>query len=452
MTSIKRFRVAKNTFKLLTQNEKMILPILENAVEAIDKIFLLQENTINNGANFYPRDAIKTEISKFAKSDPKILSPFSIVKRSKNNELVATEYHKEYKDLLTPISKKLLNAASKSNNKSFKKYLETLSKALIDGSYEKADAAWLKVNNSNLDVVIGPYERYLDKLFFVKRAYQGSVSIIDPQKSVEATKIRDVLYSTIANKPKRVKPPSTVDIKAKYPLIFSGFLGRVLFTQQHLPSESKSIEKYGSQISAYLSPLDYKFNSLIFPIFNAVFESKFKSRYTRKLIKEGCYFHIILQGIVQHLHRYQGSRKRLRELFPIVDEANTVAAGIQQAKYLLLKGVISQKQLESMMIAQICWFFSEVVYSRKSNARDVYLKGDLLVYNFLERKGALQIHDGLSWPNFAKMFFEMENLASIFTRIMEEDTYEQANTFINKYMYLDAYDQFNKNLENIKPI
>lgn len=452
MTSVKNFKVSNEALNLLTLNEKKLLPYLITAVKKVDKIFQLQENHVNNGANFYPRDAIKTEIKEAAKKNPKILSPFTVIKRSNNGELTSIAYHLEYAKLLLPISENLNKAEKICKNRSFKKYLETLAKALLDGSYKKADIAWLKVRGSYLDVVIGPYERYLDKLFFVKRAYQGSVCIVNPKKTKMAKRIRDILYASIKGRPKRVIPPSIVDVKAKDAIMFSGFLGRVLFTQQHLPCDSDTIEKFGSRIIGYCTSLEYKFEKLIYPIFKAVFEKSFKARYSKKLIQDGSYYHILLHGIVQHLHRYKGSKDRLKELFPIYDEANTVASGIQYAKHLILKGVITQKELEALMVAQICWIFSEIVTARKTNTRDVYLKGDALIYNFLREKGALLEKNGISWPNFAKMFFEMENLASIFTRILEEGTYSEANEFLNKYLSLEPLKAFNSKLANIKPI
>jgi len=450
MNSIRFFKAPRETENLLTLSEKKMLPFLIDAAKGVDKIFRLQENQINNGANFYPRDAIKGEIESAAKDDPEIFSPFTVVKRDENNKLRALYYHEEYKSLLKPIAESIKKAAKIAQNKSLKKYLETLSTSLLDGSYEKIDKAWLGVKESNLDVVIGPYERYMDRLFFIKKAYQGSVSIIDKKNTQRALKIRDILYYSIVDKPRRVIPPSIVEVRAEHPLIFSGFLGKVLFTQQHLPCDSEVTEKYGSRILGYLTSLEYKFEKLIYPIFNAVFEKAFKERYTKKLIRQGSYYHILLHGIVQNLHRYKGSRTRLRELFPIYDEANTVASGIQYAKHLVLKGVIDQKELEAIMIAQICWIFSELVYARRTSAREVYLKGDALIFNFLKAEGALQEKNGIYWPNFAKMFFEMENLASIFTRILEEGSYSEANSFLNKYLSLEPLKSFNTRLSKIQ--
>lgn len=453
MSSIKKFKVAKETLNLLNANEKKLLPYLLEAVKLVDKIYNLQENVFNNGANFYPRDAIKSEIEKEAKKNPSIFSPFTIVKRNpKNKALFAINYHEQYKALIKPISVNLLKAARLCTNKSFKHYIQTLSESLVNGLYEKAEIAWLKVSGSNLDVVIGPYERHLDKLFFIKRAYQGSVGIIDPDKTAKAKEIKEILYTTFGDRHHRKLPSSKVMVRTEYSLMFSGFLGSALFTQQHLPDDSKTVDKYGSKVIGYLSSIDYKLENLVYPIFNYIFENSFKSGYSEKLLKTGNYYFILLSALVQNLHRFEGSRARLKETFPIYDQANSKVSGIQHSKHLLLKGVINQKELEAIMIAQICWMFAEVILATKSTTREVYLKGDAIVYNFLTEVGAINEHVGVSWPNFAKMFFEMENLASVFTRILEEGTYTEANNFLRKYSDLAPLKEFSSKLATIKPI
>lgn len=452
MTSFHSFKVGADYLSRLSKNEKELLPLLTEAVKVADKIFHLQENDMNNGANFYPRDAIKEEIEDQALNDPKILSPFTVVERDEKGNLKAVDYHIKYKKPLKEIAKLLTDAAKICENKSFKNYLATLAESLLNGDYEQVDKAWLSVHNSNIDLVIGPYERYIDKMFFMKRAFQGYVGIIDRERTREARLIRDILYTTVGSRPLRIVPPSIVDVHVNNALSISGLLGKMFLAQQHLPSDTDSVEKYGSRIIGFETSIDYKFDKLIYPIFIALFEKTFRSRYTKEILRKGNYYFILLQAIAQHLHRYRGSRQRLRELFPIFDEANSVATGIQHAKHLVLKGVMDQKELEAAMISYICWIFSEWILSKKSSIRDSYLKGDALILNFMIKEGTIQEKDGLSWPNFAKMFFEIENLASIFTRILETGTSVEAQEFLSKYLSLEPFKAFEKSLRKIKPL
>lgn len=452
MTSIKRFTVEKDALKVLTPNEKKIIPLLIRAAELVNKIFILQENYINNGANFYPRDAVKSEIEEAAKKDRGIFSPFTVVRRDNTNNLISTPYHKEYKKEIAPIVKNLNEAQKICQNKSFKRYLKAAILAINEGKYQEADIAWLAIKNCNIHFTIGPHERYLDKLFFIKRAYQASVGVVDKKRTEKAKNIRDILYTTFGSRIHRTIPPSIVDMQVTDCFIFSGLLGRLLFTRQFLPAETETVEKYGARIMGYRCCINYKFNKLIYPIYKAVFEKNFKARYSKELLNKGMYYYVLLNSLVQHLHRYRDSRTRLRELFPILDEANNSVSGVQHAKHLVLKGMIDQKELEAIMVIQICWIFSEWVLSKKSSLRDSYLKGDALTFNFLKREEALQERDGISWPNFAKMFFEMENLSVIFTRYLEEGSYEEAQEFLSKYLTLEPLKAFDLRLKNIKPI
>lgn len=452
MSTIKTFKIPSKIFKTLTLNERKLLPILVKAAKGADKIFARQENDKYKGANFYPQDVTREKIESAARLNHKILSPFTIVREDKSGKLIAVDFHIEYAPFIAPIVVLLAQAADLSQNKSFKNYLKVLAKSLVDGNYQKADIAWLEVKGSNLDIVIGPHERYLDKLFFIKRAYQASVGLVDRSLTKKAKVIRDILYLPTRQHPQRITPPSIVDMQVQHCLVFSGFLARVLFTRQHLPSDSDTTQRYGSRIIGYLSVIDYKFEKLIYPIFNAVFEKNFKASYSKDLLKRGNYYYVLLIAIAQQLHRYQNSRLRLKELFPIFDEANSVASGIAHAKQLVLKGVIDQKELEAIIISTICWIFSEWILNKKTNIREDYLKGDALNFNFLLRQGALQEKEGVSWPNFAKIFFEMENLAVIFVRLLEEGEYPDAQEFISKYLTFEQFRSFDKRLSQIKPL
>src|SRR3989344_4643200 len=248
MSTIKTFKIPSKILKTLTANEQKLLPILIEAVKNADKIFARQENNKYKGANFYPHDVSREKIESAARLNHKILSPFTIVKRDKSQKLIAVDFHIEYASFIAPIAALLEKAADLSQNRSFKNYLMVLAKSLIDGNYQKADIAWLEVKGSNLDIIIGPHERYLDKLFFIKRAYQANVGIIDKDITHRAKSIRDILYSTIEKQPNRISPPKIVDARALYCLIQAGFLGRALFVRQHLPFDANTTEKYGSRI------------------------------------------------------------------------------------------------------------------------------------------------------------------------------------------------------------
>jgi len=446
--AVLKFR--QNIADTLTPDEKEMLPYLIRACELTDLVYKYQQDQNKKGGNFFPPNISRHEIEDAAIMDPKILSPYTVVKKTETGKLFSVDYVEQYQSFLLPIIENLEKAAKIAKNRSFKNYLKILTQSLRGGSFLEADIAWLEVKGTNLLLVLGPYERYMDKLFFIKRAFQANLGIVKKDKNKEAKVFRDILFATLPEKENRVKPPVIVDIATVQDIIFAGFIGETKFSEQHLPSDSDTIQLYGSRILIYLSSTERKFESLLYPIFTRIFEKKFKLSYPKELLKRGNYYYVILSAIGQFTNRFRNSKLRLRELFPVFDEANNVLQGITKAKQLLLKGIINQKELEAIMIAEICWAFAEWVLSKKTEVRDDYLKGDALSFTFLFKVGALQEKDGISWPNFAKMFFETENLASFFSDILSDGSYDQAKEFISKYFSVEIFNNFEKRLGKIK--
>ena len=195
--------------------------------------------------------------------------------------------------------------------------------------------------------------------------------------------------------------------------------------------------------------MDFKFNNLLYPIFKRIFEERFKKSYPEDLLKKGNYYLMLVYGLSRQLHRYEGSRERLKELFPVFDEVNSMVSGIQHCKHLVLKGVIDQKELEAIIIMHICWSFSEWVFAKTSQIRTDYLRGDALALNFYFQNEALKEFGGISWPNFSKIFFVVESLSTIFVRLLSTGTYSQAQKFLNENLSYEIFKAFDSKLSKV---
>lgn len=449
-TNFKLFKTSQAIIKTLTPDERKMLPILIEACKKLDQIYLLQKNDKYPGGNFYPHGATKEEIEKAAELNPDIFSSFTIVEKNKNGSLKAVPFHEKYKDKLEKISPLIAKAATICKNPSIKNHLETLSQTILTGEYEKADLTWLNFKNSNLRFTFAPYEREIDRLFGIKKAYQAHIGVIDKTKTAQAENFKDILFLNPGHRSHSISKAKVL-VEVQNVICFAGLTADSLYSREHLPTDYETREKYGSVIIGYLTTIDLKFEKLVFPIFNAIFEKQFRERYPKDVLEKGNYFNALFYGLARYIHKYPGAQERLKELYPIFDQANNLVSGIQHTKHLILKGVIDQKELEATMVTQICWMFSEWI-NKGIKVREPILKGDALVLKFLLERGALSQQDGISWPNFAKMFFEIENLASIFNRFLEEASYEEAKQFLDKHLTMDTFESFDKPLSKIKPI
>lgn len=436
----------------LTTAEKKVLDKLIKAAEAVASIYLKQENRRNNGANFYPRDTTKKQIQEAAKENPEILSPYTMVEKDSKGKLKAIPFHIKFKSQLKKVAKYIREAAKITDNLDFAKRLKLQADALLDGNYEASDIYWLSMDPYKINFVIGPIERYNDKLFFAKCSYQSWVGIMDEKQTADAVRFKDYIVSSR----RKVLAPSEkadflnkIQIRVDDTLIFSGLIARFMFTSTNLPNDVSMMEKHGSEITIFKPSLDKKCIEERQPIFKEIFEENFKKGYTQGDIRLGALRNTYLHEISHPLLRYRDAERRLKEYFPIFDEITASVFGVKACGSLLLKDAINEKELESIMMMFIALAFSWwLSYLREPNVVH-YAQGFAIALNYFLESGAIRESQGISWPNFTKLYVSFNELANSLERILAVGTYEDAKKFTDKYASLGIFERFSPNLRKL---
>ncbi|MBI2600798.1 hypothetical protein HYW42_02495 [Candidatus Daviesbacteria bacterium] len=429
----------------LSDNQKKVLKLLIEAARLIVPLYKKQENHRFEGANFYPHDATREEITKAAATNFEILSPYSVVER-KGKELIAIPYHLKYAEFLEPIADKLLKAASITDNKDFAKRLEFQANALLNGTYDEATIYWMKMRPYILDINIGPVERYNDKLFFTKTSYQAWVGVMDGERTARVLNFKNIIHTA---RRKTLMPSEKVDFYEKVQirvddlLIFSGLISRTMFLGVNLPNDTNLMEKYGSEITVFKQSIDYRVKTEVLPAFSKVFSSSFQKEFDYEDIRWGTLYFTILHELGHTYLRYRNSERNLEDLFPIIDELSAYVLGMKLAGFLLLKDVLTQKQLESIMVAFTSRCFELVLNESNNKSKIHYTIGGAIFVNFLFETEAIREKEGISWPNFTKMFVSLDQLATILERILSQGRREDAEAFIKKYGDMKVLQRFN---------
>lgn len=436
----------------LTASEKKVVNKLIEAAKAIAPIYQKQENIAHSGANFYPHDATKDEITKAAKDDRSILSPYTVVERGKDGKLIAIPYHIKYKTQLEKVARLLKEAADLTQNSDFAKRLRTQADALLDGTYEVSDIYWLTMKPYKIDIAIGPIERYNDQLFFTKCSYQAWVGIMDEEETKEAIQFKD--FIAVARR-RTLTPSEKIDFLTKIQvrvdntLIFSGLIARFMFTSSNLPNNVKLMERYGSEITIFKESFNKKFDTEHHPIFHAIFEEKFQQGYPVEVLRLGSLRNSYLHEISHPLLRYRDAEDRLKEYFPIFDEIAASVFGVKACGSLVLKDVISEKELEAIMVTFVARAFSWWISYLKEPSVVHYAQGFAIAINFFLESGAIMEADGFSWPNFNKMFLALEELSESLETLISMGSYAEAKHVVEKYGSLEIFERFRPNLKNL---
>ena len=441
----------KHDLSGLSVNERQVLEKLIKAARLIAPIYQKQQDPKYPGANFYPHDVEKTEIENAAKKDPSLLDPYTIVKR-KNGKLISVPYHLEYRQYLLPIAKQLLEAAKITINREFGKRLELQADALLDGTYDVADIYWLSMRPYKIDIVIGPIERYDDRLFFTKCAYQAWVGVMDEVETRKAKIIKEAVFSSsrkIITPVQQAAAFDRVQLRIDKEAIFSGLIAKFMFSSASLPNDVETISKYGSEITIFENSLNSHFVSRHHPIFHAVFEKKFQQSFPIEHMQEAALLSSLVHELGRQYLQYRGAEERLRDVFPVIAEIGSAVIGIKLLGPLLLKGIITQKQLESVLVIFFCRAFDWWDKYKSDPGAASYVRGNAIALNFLLSSGALQQQGGISWPNFTKMFVALSDLAEILEKILSVGGYQDAKDFIDNYGSFGTFDLFRPKLSQV---
>ena len=198
----------------LSNNERQIIPYLRNAASQMDLPYWIQEygepseflNSIDDpvtrryceinygpwdrmfgneaflegvgkkprGANYYPSDITKEELEIASTENPELMSPFSMIRRTSDQQLVSIPYHEFFHESVENSAEWLQRAAASVESPHLKRFLKLRSEGLLIDKYGPSDVAWLELSDSNLDILIGPTE-IEDRLFGIKTAYTGTL-------------------------------------------------------------------------------------------------------------------------------------------------------------------------------------------------------------------------------------------------------------------------------------
>lgn len=436
MNAVKKFKI-KISPSELSHKEKLCLEKLISAAEMLSPLYLQQRNNKYPGANFYPHNASKEEIQAAAKKNPAILSPYTFVERDKSGKLIAVRYCSKFKKQLEKIARTLKEASSLSSDKKLKTYLNARAKDLLTDNYNKSNILWLKTEKSETCCVIGPFDRYLDKLFFRKRAYMAWVGTLDEKMTREAEKLVSIVLSSERKHlpgSKKAKIPQ-VKVRVENTAIFSGLIADFMFVGNNLPSSADIflIKKYGTLFTIFKPTMRLRFDKWIFPIFKTLFAKDFQERYSHELLYQAFVRSIILHETCHSLMRYEDAATRLQELFPIFDELYTDILAVKCCATLYLKNGFTEKETQAFLIAYICRHLHWMTAFGRQPHLVHYATGGAISLNFLLNAKVTGRVDGVFRLDFSKLFVALDQLSNIIEYYLALGNHTEAKEFIKKY-------------------
>ncbi|QCD79253.1 dipeptidyl-peptidase III [Vigna unguiculata] len=427
------------------------------------------------GANFYPPDMDKMEFDLWKDSLEKdeqkeATGFFSVIKRhsefildshqsdnkGSSHDLYIVPYSEEYQPLLAKAADLLHKAGDITDSPSLKRLLHSKADAFLSNNYYDSDIAWLELD-SKLDVTIGPYETYEDKLFGYKATFEAYIGIKDDEATAQLKLFGDNLQLLEQNLPMdsayKSKDVSAAPIRVIQLLYNAGDVKGPQTLAFNLPNDESIVKDRGTSMVMLKNVSEAKFKHILLPIAAACVAEEqqelvdFESFFTHTICHECCH------GIGPHTITLPNGQKstvrlELQEFHSAVEEAKADIVGLWALRFLISQDLLSESLLKSMYVS----FLAGCIRSVRFGLEEAHGKGQALQFNWLYEKGAFVWNtEGTISVDFTKIEEAVESLSREILTLQAKGDKEAAGLLLQKYSVLsEPLKVALKKLENIQ--
>ena len=396
------------------------------------------------GANFYPEDMTKEEFENWLQQHPgdreSFTSEFTVIRRQ-NDKLVAIPYSEHYKDKLIKISALLNEAAEYADNSSLKRYLLTRAIALHTNDYYESDMAWMDLKDHTIEVIIGPYEVYEDRLFNYKAAFECFITIKDPVESKKLDKFTSFLndmenHLPIPDEHKNFNRGSESPMVVVQEVFSAGDTKAGVQTLAfNLPNDERVREAKGSKKVMLKNIHEAKFSKLLMPISQLILDPEqlphvtFDGFFNHTLMHEMS--HGVGPGKIKIDGRDTEVKIELKETYSKLEECKADVLGMYNNLFMIEKGIYPPEFEKEIYIT----FLPGVLRSIRFGIDEAHGAGNAIIFNYFLEKGVYEYNQEskLVRVNLEKVSAGVKELAAILLMIQAKGDYAGAKALIEKY-------------------
>jgi hypothetical protein len=395
-----------------------------------------------DGAGYYPEDMTAGEFEAWLEAHPwdreAFTSLFTLIRRD-GDGLIAVPYSVAYREQLEAAAGELMAAAEATDNESLRRFLELRAEAFMTDDYYESDKAWMDLD-SDIEVVIGPYETYEDSLFGYKAAFESFVCVAQPEDSARLEVFKSQLPFLERNLPipdehKNFDRGSESPIRVVDELFIAGdTCAGVQTIAFNLPNDERVREEKGSKKVLLKNIMRAKYDAVLTPIAGRVLPEDEASRIAFDAFYQFTLHHELSHGIGPGQITIDGRdtevRLELRELYSAFEEAKADVLGIYDIYALVESGVMSSEILNNLP-----WTYTAGMFrTTRFGVAEAHGLGMVLQANYLLEKGAVELtEDGRFRP--VPEFFEeaFRDLAHELLMIQALGDYEGALDLVERY-------------------
>ncbi|MGK3988023.1 hypothetical protein WME99_33580 [Sorangium sp. So ce136] len=349
------------------------------------------------GAGFYPEDLTADAFHDWNRRNPADKARFEglyTIIRREGDRLVAIPYSGAYAEWLGPAAERLREAAALTKNESLRRFLLSRAAAFGSDEYYASEKDWMDVD-SELEVTIGPYETYEDKLLVLKASFEAFVTVSDPGASSKLARYKQLLPEMERNLPIPAEIGATRGAESPIrvaDLVFSSGDARksVQTVAFSLPNDARVLAEKGAKKVLLRNVIETKFDRILRPIAERTLDPAQRAHLSAEAFFNQTLLHELSHNLGPAFATKEGDKVEVRIALgashSALEEAKADVMGAHNNLFLIRRGDMPPDFRDRLLVS----YFAGLFRSVRFGVADAFGKGAALQINrFLEERAAV---------------------------------------------------------------
>lgn len=382
------------------------------------------------GAQFYPEDMSKEEFEEAYL--PGKAGLYSFVRRDPAGDLYLVPFYVEYQDELAEAARILREASKLAKSPDFSNYLKLRAAALISDDFQLSDSYWMDVKDNEIDVVIGPIETYLDRLYGYRAAYESYVLVKDLEWSDRLSRFAGFLPALQEGLPvpdeyKWESPGANADLNAYDVVYYAGHSNAGSKTIAiNLPNDEQVQLDKGSRRLQLKNAMQAKYEKILEPIANVLIDESQREHITFNAFFSNTMFHEVAHGLgIKNTINGKGTvANALQDLASSMEEGKADILGLYMITELHKAGELGDVDLRDFYVT----FMTGIFRSVRFGAASAHGRANMVRFNFFLDEGAFvrDAETGRYSVDFERMETAIANLSRLLLTLQGDGDYDGA--------------------------
>jgi hypothetical protein len=319
-------------------------------------------------------------------------------------------YHEAYAEWVRPMAADLRAAAKLSPDAAFARYLDLRADALLTDDYYASDVAWLDLKDPKIDLILAPYETYLDGVLGVKTSYGGSILIRNEAESRKLkmyeeheAAMQQALPVEAADRPSKAGFATPMEV-ADAPLRAGDLRYGYQAVADNLPNDPRIHAEKGSKKIFFKNFVDARVQYVVLPVAEKLMATEQTKLVSGEGYLTGVILHEISHGLGPAYAHGGGGRVAINEAigpaYSGLEEAKADVTGIYLAKWLVEQRLLPASEMDGIYASYVAGIFRTLRFG----TGEAHGRAQMMEFNYLLEKGALkQGADGRYAIDYAAM-------------------------------------------------